>query len=58
MVQIPSVIRFWYREKMYYAKGITPPTAYDDAWFEGEATKLGAAAIKGELDLNDLRNKT
>lgn len=55
MVQIPSVIRFWYREKMYYAKGITPPTAYDDAWYEGEATKLGAAAIKGELDLNDLR---
>ena len=56
IVQIPSVIRFWYREKMYHAKGIQPPTAYDDAWFEGEATKLGTAAINDKLNLDDLRN--
>ena len=41
---------------MYHAKGIQPPTAYDDAWFEGEATKLGTAAINDKLNLDNLRN--
>ena len=41
IVHIPSCIRLWYREFKYHRKGLTPPTKYDAAWFEGEATKLG-----------------
>ena len=46
IVHIPSVVRYWYREIKYYWRNLTPPTAYDDAWFEGEASKLGTEAIK------------
>lgn len=41
IVHIPSFIRFWYREFKYYKRGLKPTTAYDDVWFEGEASKLG-----------------
>ena len=41
IVHIPSFIRFWYREFKYYKRGLEPTTAYDDAWYEGEASKLG-----------------
>lgn len=41
IVCIPSVVRYWYRELKYIRKGLTPPTEYDDVWFEGDATKLG-----------------
>lgn len=41
VVSIMSFIRYWYRELKYYRKNLIPPTAYDDAWYEGEATKLG-----------------
>ena len=40
-ISIASAVRYWYREFKYHRKGLTPPTAYDDIWFEGEATKLG-----------------
>lgn len=46
LVCIPSAVRYWYRELRYRKKGITPPTAYDDIWFEGEATALGEKYIK------------
>lgn len=41
IVLIPSAIRYWYRNIRYNSKGITPKTAYDDFWVEGQATKLG-----------------
>ena len=41
IVSLMSVCRYWYRELKYYKKGLTPPTAYDDAWYEGEASKIG-----------------
>ena len=44
MIAIPSAIRLWYREFKYHKKGLTPPTKYDDIWFEGEATKFGRLA--------------
>lgn len=46
VVCIPSAIRYWYRELKYHRKGLTPPTEYDDAWFEGDATKRGTEFIK------------
>jgi hypothetical protein len=45
-VCIPSAIRYWYRELKYLRNGLTPPTAYDDAWFEGQATRVGAKFIE------------
>lgn len=45
LVGIPSVIRYWYRELRYYRRGDTPPTKYDDIWFEGQATQLGTDLI-------------
>lgn len=41
VVCIPSVVRYWYRE---YRKRIGKPctTAYDDIWFEGQASRVGA----------------
>lgn len=41
LVSIPSAIRYWYREFKYHRKGLNPPTKYDDAWFEGQATEWG-----------------
>lgn len=46
IVSIMSVCRYWYREFKYHRKGLTPPTAYDDAWYEGEATKIGTEFIE------------
>ena len=42
LVSIPSMVRYWYRELKYYRKGLAPKTKYDDIWFEGSATKIGA----------------
>lgn len=47
VIGLPSTIRYWYRELKYYRKGKTPPTKYDDAWFEGDATRRGTKFIKG-----------
>ncbi len=46
IVSIMSMTRYWYREFKYHRKGLNPPTAYDDAWYEGEATKIGNEFIK------------
>lgn len=46
VVCIPSAIRYWYRELKYYRKGKTPPTKYDDIWFEGDASKRGTEFIE------------
>lgn len=46
VIAIPSAARLWYREFKYHKKGLTPPTKYDDIWFEGEATTLGKMAEK------------
>jgi hypothetical protein len=41
IISLMSMCRYWYRELRYHRRGLTPPTAYDDIWFEGEATKIG-----------------
>jgi hypothetical protein len=41
VIEIPSAIRYWYRELKYYRRGLRPPTEYDAIWFEGQATSLG-----------------
>ena len=46
VISIMSACRYWYREFKYHRKGITPPTSYDDEWYEGEATKLGTEFIE------------
>lgn len=46
VVCIPSAFRYWYREFKYHRKGLTPPTKYDDIWFEGQATRWGKKYIK------------
>ena len=40
IVHIPSAIRYHHYRHLL-KKGITPKTAYDDIWFEAQATKLG-----------------
>lgn len=40
MVSIPSAVRFWIREIQYMIKK-PPKTDYDDAWFEGQASRSG-----------------
>jgi hypothetical protein len=44
MVAIPSMIRFWVRS-IASRIGRPPETNYDDAWFEGQATKTGTQFI-------------
>ena len=43
---IASVTRYWYRELRYYKMGLTPPTEYDDFWFEALATRTGKEFFK------------
>lgn len=45
IISLLSVCRYWYREIKYNRKGITPPTAYDDAWYERDASKVGSDFI-------------
>ena len=40
LVCIPSAIRYWYR-RIRRSKGLKNKTAYDEIWFEGQATRLG-----------------
>lgn len=40
IVSLPSVFRFQWR-KLMTKLGKPPKTRYDDAWFEGQATKTG-----------------
>lgn len=48
VICIPSAIRYWYRELKYNRKGLTPPTEYDDIWFEGQASRWGEIVVKKE----------
>lgn len=41
IIQIPSVIRYWYRYLKYERKGLDPKTDYDAMWFEDNATQIG-----------------
>lgn len=41
IISLMSAARYWYRELKYHKRGVTPPTAYDDAWYEADATKIG-----------------
>lgn len=45
IISLMSFGRYWYRELKYYKKGLKPPTAYDDAWYEGNASKVGEEFI-------------
>lgn len=46
IVNIPSAIRYWYR-RIREEKGLPNKTDYDDIWFEGQATRLGTAYVRG-----------
>ena len=50
IVNIPSMIRFWYRELKYFRKGLIPKTLYEDIWFEKQATFFGEKYITGYHD--------
>lgn len=41
IISLMSFSRYWYRELKYYKNGLTPPTEYDDAWYERSASKTG-----------------
>ena len=41
VIGIPSVIRFWYRDIVYYRCGMLPSKDYYAIWFERNATTLG-----------------
>ena len=45
VISIMSATRYWYRELKYHRHGLNPPTEYDDAWYEGEATRIGTEFI-------------
>ena len=38
LVSLPSVVRYWYRRLKKDKSRLKP---YDDAWFEGQATRMG-----------------
>lgn len=44
VIGLPSLIRCWYRE-IRDRMGLENKTAYDDAWFEGWATRVGTDNI-------------
>lgn len=45
LVTLPSTIRYWAR-RIQTKRGKSPRTAYDDIWFEGQATRIGTAKMK------------
>lgn len=45
VISLMSFCRYWYRELKYYKKGLVPPTAYDDVWYEGQASTVGTKFI-------------
>ena len=46
VIGLPSLIRCWYLDIKYYSNNKIPPTSYDSAWFEGDATKRGTEFIE------------
>lgn len=53
IISLMSCSRYWYRELKYYKNGLTPPTAYDDAWYEKNATKIGTEFMDWYNNIND-----
>lgn len=49
VINIPSAIRYWYRELKYERKGLTPPTGYYDIWFEKQASDWGLKYVMTDL---------
>lgn len=49
-VLLPSFIRYWYREFVYYHKNKLPKKPYDDIWFEDTASKLGCYYFMVTMD--------
>lgn len=49
LVSLPSTIRFWYRRFKYYVLNKKLTTAYEDIWFEKQATDLGYGIVKKDL---------
>ena len=47
LVCVPSAVRYWWF-RLRKPKIGTIPSKYDDAWFEGQATKWGYAYMEGE----------
>ena len=45
VICIPSAIRYWYR-RIRNKLGYKILTAYDDIWFEGQATALGKSYVE------------
>lgn len=41
IISVMSCIRYWYRELKYRKNALIPPTEYDAAWYEAEATRVG-----------------
>lgn len=46
VICIPSATRYWYRE-IRTRRGLPNKGAYDDIWFEGQATRLGTQYVRG-----------
>ncbi len=44
LVTLPSTLRYWFR-RLQEKSGHLPKTAYDDIWFENQATRLGTDKI-------------
>lgn len=45
IVSIPSSCRYWTR-RVIESTGRVPKKAYDDIWFEGQATKMGSEKMR------------
>lgn len=48
VIALPSSIRYWYRNYRS-AKGNPCKTAYDDIWFEGQATQWGKKYVLTDI---------
>ena len=49
IIQVASMIRFWYRELHFYRKGKQPTTSYDSIWFEHWATDWGVRFVLSDI---------
>ena len=56
IVCIPSMIRYWHR-KIRTMNGLENKAAYDDIWFEGQASKWGSKFYERWNKTNDLEGK-
>lgn len=49
IIQIWSMLRYWYRELMFYRKHKQPKTSYDSIWFEHWATDWGTRFVSTDI---------